>query len=185
MKKALFASIRQLIPALISIFFCVNAFAALPPWVIEDQLKNAEEKIYIEVLKTTVTPDGEYRYDVRHEAKVVAVEVSASGLVVGDIVLIDSFFNEPPIVGPQVPEILPVGWVGKAYLNSQAGSEWYDLAANGHSFVKEEPPVNVWNATTVYYGGDIVSYNGQTWKARYWTYGDTPTVSDWGPWELQ
>ncbi|HVV14053.1 carbohydrate-binding protein [Amycolatopsis sp.] len=31
-----------------------------------------------------------------------------------------------------------------------------------------------WSATTAYNGGAVVSYNGHTWTAKWWTYGDTP-----------
>ncbi|MFL6073531.1 MAG: glycosyl hydrolase family 18 protein [Mycobacteriales bacterium] len=31
-----------------------------------------------------------------------------------------------------------------------------------------------WNSSTAYTGGQEVSYNGHTWKAKWWTQGDTP-----------
>ncbi|GAA2362848.1 glycosyl hydrolase family 18 protein [Dactylosporangium salmoneum] len=31
-----------------------------------------------------------------------------------------------------------------------------------------------WNAGTAYTGGAVVSYNGHTWKAQWWTQGETP-----------
>ena len=31
-----------------------------------------------------------------------------------------------------------------------------------------------WSASTVYTGGNLVSHNGHTWKAQWWTQGDTP-----------
>ncbi|WAL63213.1 chitinase [Amycolatopsis cynarae] len=31
-----------------------------------------------------------------------------------------------------------------------------------------------WNATTAYTGGAVVSYNGHSWTAKWWTYGDIP-----------
>ncbi len=31
-----------------------------------------------------------------------------------------------------------------------------------------------WSASTVYVGGNQVSYNGHTWKAKWWTQGETP-----------
>ncbi|MBB6170107.1 chitinase [Nocardiopsis mwathae] len=40
-----------------------------------------------------------------------------------------------------------------------------------------------WSPTTVYTGGDRVSYAGRTYEARWWTQGDTPgTGGAWGPW---
>ncbi|WP_236791425.1 chitinase [Amycolatopsis sp. GM8] len=34
--------------------------------------------------------------------------------------------------------------------------------------------VAAWSATTAYNGGASVSYNGHSWTAKWWTYGDTP-----------
>ncbi len=39
-----------------------------------------------------------------------------------------------------------------------------------------------WDNTKVYLGGDRVSYNGQEYKAKWWTQGETPGTSD--VWEL-
>lgn len=39
-----------------------------------------------------------------------------------------------------------------------------------------------WSATTVYTGGQKVSYNGAQWTAKWWTQGDTPGASESGPW---
>ncbi|RQG86673.1 PKD domain-containing protein [Natrarchaeobius halalkaliphilus] len=44
----------------------------------------------------------------------------------------------------------------------------------------EYPP---WDADTVYTGGDRVVYEGYVWEATYWTQGDKPGESEWGPWE--
>jgi chitinase len=33
---------------------------------------------------------------------------------------------------------------------------------------------SAWNATTPYTGGTVVSYNGHTWTAKWWTQGDIP-----------
>ncbi|GIH69354.1 chitinase C-terminal domain-containing protein [Sphaerimonospora thailandensis] len=38
-----------------------------------------------------------------------------------------------------------------------------------------------WSATTVYTGGNLVSHNGHTWRAKWWTQGDTPGTA--GVWE--
>jgi chitinase len=35
-----------------------------------------------------------------------------------------------------------------------------------------------WSASTVYTGGQVVSYNGHTWKAKWWTQGETPGRAD-------
>ncbi|TWG83549.1 chitinase [Cellulosimicrobium cellulans J34] len=39
-----------------------------------------------------------------------------------------------------------------------------------------------WAAGAVYTGGAVVSHDGHVWTARYWTQGDTPGASAWGPW---
>lgn len=41
-----------------------------------------------------------------------------------------------------------------------------------------------WSATTAYVGGEVVSHNGENYKAKWWTQGDEPGVGEWGPWEL-
>jgi chitinase len=35
-----------------------------------------------------------------------------------------------------------------------------------------------WNSSTAYTGGAAVSYNGHTWKAKWWTQGETPGTAD-------
>ncbi len=35
-----------------------------------------------------------------------------------------------------------------------------------------------WNSGTAYTGGQSVSYNGHTWKAKWWTQGETPGTAD-------
>ena len=41
-----------------------------------------------------------------------------------------------------------------------------------------------WNAGAVYWQGDVVSYNGKTWRANWWTQGDTPADIPWTVWTL-
>jgi hypothetical protein len=41
-----------------------------------------------------------------------------------------------------------------------------------------------WSSSAVYVGGNTVSYNGHTWKAKWWTTGETPgTTGEWGVWQ--
>jgi len=42
-----------------------------------------------------------------------------------------------------------------------------------------------WNSATVYTGGEIVTYAGQDYKAKWWTQGNVPGTDQWGPWALQ
>lgn len=48
------------------------------------------------------------------------------------------------------------------------------------------PPVGAgtWSSTAVYNQNDQVTYNGHTYKAKWWTQGDVPGAEQWGPWEL-
>ncbi|MGP7959723.1 glycosyl hydrolase family 18 protein [Sanguibacter sp. A247] len=39
-----------------------------------------------------------------------------------------------------------------------------------------------WNASTVYVSGATVLVGETVWTARWWTQGDTPGASQWGPW---
>lgn len=43
---------------------------------------------------------------------------------------------------------------------------------------------SAWNKDAVYLQGDVVTYNGKTYKAKYWNQGDEPGAAQWGPWEL-
>ncbi|WP_330237853.1 chitinase [Streptomyces sp. NBC_00525] len=41
-----------------------------------------------------------------------------------------------------------------------------------------------WSAGTVYTGGDTVSYEGHTWKAKWWTQNEKPgSTGQWGVWQ--
>lgn len=41
-----------------------------------------------------------------------------------------------------------------------------------------------WDSKTVYTGGQVVSYQGKDYKAKWWTQGNVPGAEQWGPWEL-
>ncbi len=49
--------------------------------------------------------------------------------------------------------------------------------------ISSSPASNNWNASTVYTAGQRVSYNGAVYEAKWWTQGETPTNSEWGPWK--
>ena len=40
-----------------------------------------------------------------------------------------------------------------------------------------------WDASETYTGGEQVAYDGSIWEANWWTQGDEPGASQWGPWE--
>ncbi len=44
------------------------------------------------------------------------------------------------------------------------------------------PSVPAWAPSTVYVAGDVVLYEGGTWRARWWTRNNAPG-GEWGPWE--
>lgn len=42
----------------------------------------------------------------------------------------------------------------------------------------------LWSAGNVYRGGDTVSHDGHTWRAKWWVTGEQPgTTGEWGVWE--
>ncbi|WP_156905358.1 glycosyl hydrolase family 18 protein [Chitinibacter tainanensis] len=41
-----------------------------------------------------------------------------------------------------------------------------------------------WNSTTIYTGGEVVTYQGKDYKAKWWTQNNVPGAEQWGPWEL-
>lgn len=47
-----------------------------------------------------------------------------------------------------------------------------------------DPSNDEWSATKIYTGGEIVTYKGKQYKAKWWTQGDKPDESGaYGPWE--
>ncbi|WP_442814469.1 glycoside hydrolase family 19 protein [Streptomyces sp. NBC_01808] len=43
-----------------------------------------------------------------------------------------------------------------------------------------------WNSSAVYWGDDVVSYEGRNWVAKWWTLGEVPgTTGQWGVWADQ
>lgn len=42
--------------------------------------------------------------------------------------------------------------------------------------------VSAWSAGTTYIGGDRATFDGSLWEANWWTQGDEPGSSQWGPW---
>lgn len=56
-----------------------------------------------------------------------------------------------------------------------------DVWKKGESAGKPAP-IEAWSKTTVYTRGDIITYSGKTYKAKWWTLGEIPSKSD--AWEL-
>ncbi|WP_051534597.1 S8 family serine peptidase [Deefgea rivuli] len=51
--------------------------------------------------------------------------------------------------------------------------------------VTPAPNCPAWAAATVYTAGQCVSFNGQTFAAKWWTRGEQPGAAQWGPWVQQ
>ena len=47
----------------------------------------------------------------------------------------------------------------------------------------EDQKYPTYDSKTVYNGGDIVVYNGETYRCKWWTQGEIPGSSEWGAWE--
>ncbi|MFR3909861.1 MAG: carbohydrate-binding protein, partial [Clostridium paraputrificum] len=47
----------------------------------------------------------------------------------------------------------------------------------------EDQKYPTYDSKTIYTGGDIVVYNGETYKCKWWTQGEIPGASEWGAWE--
>jgi len=48
----------------------------------------------------------------------------------------------------------------------------------GTSSASYKPPSDAWDRTAVYTGGDVVSYQGRRYRAKWWTQGEQPGSSD-------
>ncbi|MGW4161875.1 glycosyl hydrolase family 18 protein [Streptomyces sp. NPDC004788] len=65
---------------------------------------------------------------------------------------------------------------------SAAHTATYTLTVTGGS--GHQCTAAPWSKTTVYTGGQQVSHNGHTWKAKWWTLGEEPgTTGEWGVWQ--
>ncbi|TDR79772.1 glycosyl hydrolase family 18 protein [Paludibacterium purpuratum] len=47
------------------------------------------------------------------------------------------------------------------------------------------PTCNPWQSAQAYNGGDYATYGGKAWRADWWTQGEAPGASQWGPWKVQ
>lgn len=59
---------------------------------------------------------------------------------------------------------------------SEGNSTYSEISTITESFA--EQPSETWNSTAVYNGGDMVSYKGRKYKAKWWTQGEKPDSSD-------
>lgn len=59
---------------------------------------------------------------------------------------------------------------------------WFTPTPN--PYVTPTPTIPVWSAEQAYTTGQVISYQGTQYRARWWTQGDVPQTGGWGPWEL-
>lgn len=53
---------------------------------------------------------------------------------------------------------------------------------SGDSSDSGDTGISAWDGSTVYTGGEQVTFDGFVWEANWWTRGDEPGSSEWGPW---
>ncbi|MGV9315944.1 chitinase C-terminal domain-containing protein [Streptomyces sp. NPDC003691] len=64
------------------------------------------------------------------------------------------------------------------------GSNGTTNGSNGSNGTTGNPCVlPAWDRNTEYPAGSQVSHNSKKWKSKWWTKGDEPGTSQWGPWE--
>ncbi|GAA1859320.1 glycosyl hydrolase family 18 protein [Myceligenerans crystallogenes] len=70
-----------------------------------------------------------------------------------------------------------------------AAAVWEDLGACAEGPQPTSSPTApgacpaAWVGSKAYVKDDKVSYGGSSWRAKWWTQGDTPGAGEWGPWE--
>ncbi|WP_135661511.1 PKD domain-containing protein [Halorhabdus rudnickae] len=57
------------------------------------------------------------------------------------------------------------------------------VGASGVAAAADCSGVEEWSSSATYTGGDQAVYDGSLWEAKWWTQGDEPGASEWGPWE--
>ncbi|WP_051303357.1 M4 family metallopeptidase [Psychromonas aquimarina] len=74
---------------------------------------------------------------------------------------------------------------GTYYVRVKAYASFANVSLTG-SYTTETTPVpeGAWDAGKIYLAGDIVTYNGKTYRALWWTQGQEPGTEQWGPWKL-
>jgi 5'-nucleotidase len=72
--------------------------------------------------------------------------------------------------------------VTNLYDTSPFRSSDHDPLLVGLDLLADAPTAPAWEAGTVYTAGDVVSLDGRTFEALWWTRGETPGASPWGAW---
>lgn len=130
--------------SLVSAFMTVAAFvgasqhvnAELPPGAYDLLRKQAAEAVIIQVVDVKTVKEGGGATKVTALCKVLQVERSATGLMVGKELSLsyDIPSKEGGYAGPRIAPIVEKGSVHPAFLQKQEGAAAYDLAAHGESF---------------------------------------------------
>jgi len=128
-----------LVVALVALAFVARAPGALPPGSYEKLKAEAQEKLKVKIVAVEQKVRSDRRLEVLFTAEVLAVERSQTGLKPEDTIQIQSYRWTKSYAGPTNPPLLPVGWIGIAYLNKADGAakdadKVYSLAAYGDSF---------------------------------------------------
>jgi hypothetical protein len=128
-----------LLVALVTLAFVSTAHAALPPGSYEKLKAESQEKLKVKIVAVEQKAQSDRRLDVLFTAEVLEVERSQTGLKPGDTIEIQSYRWIKRYAGPKNPPLLPVGWIGIAYLNksdddAKDADTVYSLAAYGASF---------------------------------------------------
>jgi 5'-nucleotidase len=72
--------------------------------------------------------------------------------------------------------------VTNLYDTSPFRSSDHDPIVVGLDLLAVTPEAPAWETGTVYTGGEVVSHDGRTFEALWWTRGEAPGTSPWGAW---
>jgi len=132
-----------LLVALAALTFAAPAPGALPPGSYDKLKAEAQEKLKIKIVAVEQKAQSDRRLEILFTAEVLAVEHTQTCLKPGDTIEIQSYRWTKRYAGPKNPPLLPVGWIGTAYLNKVEGDakdadNVYSLAAYGASFEESQ-----------------------------------------------
>lgn len=132
-----------LVVALAALTFVAPAPGALPPGSYDKLKAEAQEKLKIKIVAVEQKAQSDRRLEVLFTAEVLAVECTQTCLKPSDMIQIQSYRWTKRYAGPKNPPVLPVGWIGIAYLNKVEGDakdadKVYSLAAYGASFEESQ-----------------------------------------------
>lgn len=73
-------------------------------------------------------------------------------------------------------------WPAKGQAVGEASSAPEQSSRVSEPPVQSETEASGWDAQAVYQKGDVVSYQGSRYEAKWWTQGEAPAEVEWGPW---